>query len=534
MALLAIRINAKHFSDPGGLMSRFSGTVFAFFLLTAALAGSAFAEKTLPVNDSNTGVFDQPSVTMNGAAAHIAYIGDNTGSSTYRVFYAAVNAGADFSNVALSRDNTVLLTFPTAVDNATAPNEPYYDARHPRIALRSATEAVILFQAKPTSLDNVYRPYIARLTLAGYSVTSVSVRQVQGFPSGTLASGDIEDIDFRIVTTDNTARVAFGARSAISTAIPFEVYFARVGLDNATVVGTPLQLTGVSGSQGFRPIPRLALDSLARAHIAWAANDNSLGPNPIYYAMVKETSGADSLAIAATQVIGGSVRWGHPNLLLFNNSSIVILAADESVPGIAGSLGLVNINPEADNQDGTPVQIATDRLFFLTPPGEAILDGEYRVYRPDAFLDTLGRIHVTGYGSGGRCTYYAFRLITTPPYAEFVTTRIQVGFDSPELPGVISGDYTKAALGFFTSGKAIVFWSGLVPGGTNRNLDFTGIPTVTAFPSDESGCSMVADPRAGERARIPGTALLFLPAIILAVRRILAGGRLTRRRAFAK
>lgn len=541
MALLAIRIIAIRFADMGGLMTRFAGTFFSILLLAATFAGNAAAEKSLPVNDNNTGIFDQPSVAMNESTAHIAFIGDNTASGAYRVYYAAVNGATDFANLSLAKDNTVILTSATAVDNTTSPNDAYADARHPKIVLRSSTEAVILFQAIPTLLDNAYRPYIARVTLKGNTVSSITVRQVTGFTTGTLATDDVEDLSFGVITTDNSARVAFGSKSAIGAAEPFHVYFARIGLDNATVVGTPLLLSSgndntTSGSDGFRPIPRLALDGSNRAHIVWVSNsnDNTLRANPVYYGMVKETNGVDNLVIAATQVIGGGLRWGHPNVLVSTSSSILILAADESTTGIAGNIGIVNINPDADNQDGTPAQAATNTSFFLTPPGELILPDEFNLYRPEAFLDGKGRIHVTGYGLGNtRCVYYAFNLISSSPYYQIDTLRAQAGFDSQEYPDGIAGDYTKAAFGYI-SGKAIVFWSGLVPGGgTNRNLDVTSVATVTQISAaSESGCSIVADPRAGERGRIPGAAILFLPALILAGRRILA--RIAHRRAVAK
>jgi hypothetical protein len=515
-------------------MTRFAGTVFPILLLAATLAGNAAAEKSLPVNDNNTGIFDQPSVAMNGSTTHVAFIGDNAASGAYRVYYAAVNGATEFANLSLAKDNTVVLTSATAVDNTTSPNDAYADARHPKILLRSSTEAVILFQAKPTLPDNAYRPYIARLSFDGNTVSSISVRQVTGFATGTLATDDIEDLSFGVVTTDNTARVAFGAKSAIGAAEPFQVYFARVGLDNATVTGAPLKLTGVSGSEGFRPIPLLALDGSNRAHIVWVSNDNALGANPVYYGMVKETNGVDNLVIAATQVIGGGFRWGHPSVLVSSTSSILILAADESTAGIAGNIGIVNINPDADNQDGTPAQAATNTTFFLTPPGELVLPDEFNLYRPEAFLDGKGRIHMTGYGVGdSKCVYYAFHLISTSPFYQLDTLRAQAGFDSLEHPRGIAGDYTKAAFGYI-SGKAIVFWSGLVPGGgTNRNLDVTSVATVTQVSAaSESGCSMVADPGAGERGRIPGTGILFLPALILAGRRILV--RISKRRAVAK
>ncbi len=504
--------------------------------MIAAFSGVAGAEMTLPVNDNNTGIFDQPSVAMDGSKALVAYIGKNTASGDgYWVYFAAVNGDTNFANLSLVKDSAVILTSPVAVDNTgTGGNSSFYDARHPKIALRSSTEAVIFFQAKATDLDTVYRPYIARFTLTGNTATLASVKQVTGFPAGDLATGDIEDISFGIVTTDNSARIAFGNRSVIGTD-PFQVYFARVGIDNALVVGAPIPLSSLPATDGRRPLPSLRLDTLNRSHVAWAADNAFLtGPVPVYYAMIKETSGIDNRVISATQVIGGGFRWGFPSLQVFSNSSIVVLAADETVPGQAGNIGFINFNPDADNQDGSTVIVADNRNFFITPPGELILPDEFNLYRPDAVLDTSGRLHMTGYGAGGtRCTYYAFHLIATFPYFEILTPRAQVGFDSQEFPREITGDYTKGAFGY-TSGKAIVFWSGLIPGGTNRNLDVTTVGTITLpIPFKESGCSMVSDPCAGEGGRMAGTAFLFLPAIVLAIRRISRGSRSARRSAVA-
>ncbi|MEK6778088.1 MAG: hypothetical protein AABY80_00335, partial [Candidatus Deferrimicrobiota bacterium] len=358
------------------------------------------------------------------------------------------------------------------------------------------------------------------LALANNVATLLSVLEVTGFPSG-----DIEDISFGIVTTDNTVRMAFANRSAISATTPFHVYFARVGLDNATVVGTPILLSSgddntITGSDGFRPVPSLRLDALNRSHIAWAANDSTRNSGGVYYALVKETNGIDNTAIGATEVLGTTRDWGHPSVLVSATNSVVVLAADEFIPGTAGAVGLVQVNPDAVTHNGLPVSIGTVRTFLLLGP--AILLEPFKLYRPEAFLDAKGRIHMTGYGtSGSTSTYYSFKLISVSPFAEFVTPPVPVGFN--EFPAERAEDYTKAAFEFL-NGKAMVFWSGLIPGSSaNRNLNVTTVPAVVdVTPTQESGCSMVADPRAGERGRIPGTALLFLPAVILAVRRVLA------------
>ena len=101
-----------------------------------------------------------------------------------------------------------------------------------------------------------------------------------------------------------------------------------------------------------------------------------------------------------------------------------------------------------------------------------------------------------------------------------------MGFDSLEYPGSISNDYTRAAFGYI-NGKAIVFWSGnVVSGGGNRNVDVSTVSTTTLpIPFKESGCSMVSDPGAGDPWRMAGTAFLFLPAVVLAIRRIFFASR---------
>ncbi len=500
-------------------MRRFLTTI-CVVVLVASVAATAAAEKTVSVNDpALPGVFDQPSVAVSGNTLHVAYIGADNTAGPFRLFYAAVGGATKFNDLDLTRDTAgFLVTPPIPIDNTDAGNDTYVDVRHPRIAMRSASEAVILFQAKPAaSPDPTYVLYLARLTLEGDAVVQQSVRLVTGL------SGFNEDVSFELVTEDGTARVAYAGRPAVSG--DFNVFYARVSLETAAVTGTPgtpLLLSSATGSTGTRPLPSLKLDSLDRAHIAWAANDNSSSPNGIYYVLVKETDGADEVAIAATELLGRSRKWGHPNTLVPATSSVIIIAADESLPEIAGNIGMVNINPEADDQDGSPVEVATDTRFFLTPPGEAILPESFSLYRPEAFRDTLGQIHVTGYGNNGtRSTYYAFKLANSFPFAQFQINPITVGLDSSEFPVSLDGDYTRAGFGFLTTGKVVVFWSGEVAGTGNRNLDVTGLPTATAIDTDESGCRVVAKSRAGGAGGNADGLFLVLPLAFLWMRRVM-------------
>ncbi|MGE5752986.1 MAG: hypothetical protein ACM319_05035 [Deltaproteobacteria bacterium] len=512
-------------------MIRILRFTLAVALLVSATWGIADAETILSVNDCNTGVFDQPNATFLGPTVYVVFIGGDTVAGPFRVFFAAVNGGADYTNLQLARDNTVLPIPPFAIDGTGAGgNSPYFDARHPKVALRTGSEAVILFQAKPTAADNVYRPYIARVAFTATTATLISVQQIAGFPAGALpngdnlSTGDIEDLSFNLVPADNTVRMAFSSRDAIASAAPFHVYFARAGLDTATVVGTPLLLSSgtndtVTGSDGFRPTPSLRLDALNRSHVAWAANSSTPAASGIYYALVNSTATTDNVAIGATQVITQPLAWGHPSVMAPTTSNIVILAADETIPGKAGSIGIVSINPDAVGvvQNGLPVSIGIARSFLLLGPN--VLEPNFKLYRPEAFLDTLGQIHLTGYGSSGTtATYYSFRLATVSPFASFVTAPDSVGFNSSERPAELSGDYTQAAFAVL-NGKTIVFWSGQIPGSANRNLDFTAKPNSSLPSSDGGGCSMARDPRAGDTGKIPEALLLFLPAAVLALRR---------------
>jgi hypothetical protein len=493
-------------------------TAACLTLLAITVAATAGAEKTVTVNDpALPGVFDQPSAMAAGSLVHVAYIGAASTAGPFLLFYAAIDGGSNFTDLSLSRTTAgFLVTPPTAIDNTATGNDAYVDARHPRIAVRSTNEVAIFFQAKAVSSpDPTYVLYMATLTLQNGAVVKQTVRLVTGL------SGFNEDVSFALNTSDGTARIAYAGRAGISG--DFNVYYARISLDTAAVTGspgTPLLLSSVPGSSGSRPLPSLRLDSSKQAHVAWAANSDNTTANGVYYALVKETDGVDTVAIAATEILGRSRKWGYPNLLVSSTSSIIIVAVDESQPEIAGNIGMVNINPNADDQDGSPVQVRVDTKFLLTPPGEAILPESFNLFRPEAFLDSLSQIHYTGYGTGGtRSTYYGFKRASAFPYVQFVTLPAPVGLDSSEFPVSLPGDYTRSALAFLTSGKVVIFWSGEVSGTGNRNLDVTGLPAASAIETNESGCTAVSAPGAEKTVRIPEILLLALPLVLLWIRR---------------
>ncbi len=521
-----------------------------YFLLviaaTLGLAVAAWAEKIFPVNDPGNGawVFDQPSVVANGTVLHVAFVGDNAasavGSPNTRLFYAAINGAADFTNK-LTVDNQVRLTAPFAIDNTF-----FNQARHPQIEMRSATELAILFQAIPS--DNAaagFKLFSAVLTIGNNAVVSQRVNEILD-AAGARLPGSLTDPSFGVVVSDNTLRVAYSSSPSLLVPSFSDVYYARVGWDNARVMNNTILLDNAT-STGRLPLPRLRLDGNNNSHVVWAANDNTTGaPSGIYYAMVNAIPPVvvDNLAIGATQVLSGGNRWGFPNVLLANVSNqFWVLAADEPFgsPGLAGSLGITLLNPYGVTRDGNPVSVnnvAGNSLFFLNPPGGSVLSSDFDAYHPEASIDGQFRMHVAGYGfrdalspfRGTPGRFYAMSVGsasasvgTASVFASMVSSPVPVGLGDIAFAMQIPGDYTRSSFAHL-NGKAVHFWSGpdnvLAGDDGARNLYVTSaLDSPDNAPVKQSGCSIVGEPRRGEAERIPGAAVLLLPAVLLALRR---------------
>ena len=513
---------------------------------TLGLAAGAWAEGIFPVNDTGAGnrVFDQPSVVANGTLLHVAFVGDNVagaGSASLdtRLYYAAVNGGADFQNRGTTRA-TVLVTAPVAIVSGDA----YTNARHPQIAMRTSTELTILFQAIPAG-DNNYKLFRAQVTIDNNAVTSQRVDEIRD-AAGARIPGNLTDPSFGIVASDNTLRVAFSSFPSLVSGSPYsDVYYARVGLENSRVANTTILLSNTTGNTGVMPLPRLKIDSNNYSHIVWAANNNDptrTTPAGIYYAMVHALSPGlvDNLAIGATQVLSGGYRWGFPSVLMTSSTNIWILAADEPPSGwstgLAGSVGISEINPYAVTHDGNPVNVnnvnsGSNTSFFLNPPGGSVLSSNFDAYQPEGAIDSQNRVHIAGYGfrypdghgTPGRYFIMALGAVssgtgTTSIFATMVASPVSVGTGDVAFATQLPNDYTRTAFMHY-NGKSLFFWSGpdnVVAGA--RNLYVTSTFSTTE-PTSQSGCSMVDDPRRGETGRAPGAAVLLLPAALLALRR---------------
>jgi hypothetical protein len=505
--------------------------VAAILLLFATAAG---AEAIFNVNDTGTGTwaYDQPAATAFGDRIHLAFVGDSTGTGSFKLYYAVVAGEADFTSSLLARSG-VLVTPPVAIDNG----DPYTDARHPRIVLRAENQATVVFQAVPAGLAaGDYRLFRALITVENNAVTTQIVREIMN-ADGTRMTGTLSDPSFRIVPADGTLRVAYTDNSSGLG----NVSYARVGIDNAVVVDVPIPLSTSAGSQGVQPLPRLQLDGNNFSHIAWAANGAGGTASGIYYAMVQDDVGrvsgaADNLAIGATLVIPGRV--GFPNVLPVANTSMWVLAAEEppaDQPGAAGILWAVALNPYAVIFNGQPANVSNvgaNATFLLSPPGISRLPNDFSVYHPEITLDSQLRANVAGYGFrsdtapflGWPGRYYSMGLgsattsTLTQSFASMAYFSVLIGTGDKASAMQTPGDYTRPAF-VHMNGKAIQFWSGpddTVAGA--RNLYVTSVSD--AFDSSpQSGCSAVGGvPGAGANG-IPEAAVLLLPLALLLIRR---------------
>jgi len=161
-----------------------------------------------------------------------------------------------------------------------------------------------------------------------------------------------------------------------------------------------------------------------------------------------------------------------------------------------------------------------------------VLSADFDTYQPEVVLDTLLRMHISGYGfrsavppfQGTPGRYYvmspgitASGAGTASIFASMIGSPVSVGIGDIAFAMQLPGDYTRPSFANL-GGKSVNFWSGpdnVVAGA--RNLYVTSVSLTDS--SKQSGCTIVSDPRRDEAGRIPGAAVLLLPAALLALRR---------------
>ena len=236
----------------------------------------------------------------------------NTSLDT-RLYYAAVNGGVNFKD---GRSPATRFSSPPPSRSTTATPTPTPVTR--MIALTSATDLVILFQAIPAGETN-YKLFRALVT-DRQQCRDIPTR---GRDPGLGGREDPGETDRSLLCPRDhrqhpAGRLFLVPVPLVDDSTYSDVYYARVGWDSARVLNNTILLTTMASSAGISPLPRLRLDSNRYSHVVWAANNTTGNPTGIYYAMVQAVSPSvvDNLAIGATQVLSGGYRWGFPNVLL--------------------------------------------------------------------------------------------------------------------------------------------------------------------------------------------------------------------------
>ena len=506
---------------------RIVSTAFCLILL----ASSAGAQMIFPVNNDGTGAFrfDQPSAAAHNSVAHVAFIGDSTGGGVFKLYYAAVHANAKaFENPATSRSDVIDTPAVVIGDGL------YASARHPRIAIRSDGNPVIIFQAIPNGGGSEYKIFRALITLSSNVVVSQTVEEILNQNSSRI-SGDLVDPDFQYSSSDQSLRIVYSDASASDQ----DVYFLRVNLNSNAAIQAPILLSSLPGTNGPKPLPRLALDNSRHAHVVWTAgNTTTPAQANIYYSMVMNYTTGNSVGIGATLIFSGRL-WGFPCALVENNSSIYLFAADQmwadlSVPG---DLVFTMVNPSNVRKDGNPVDPSNTSdysQFFRAYPGIRVLGGSFQAYNPEFFRDNHGNYHVSSYGStdptdfyyGAPGLYYAMDMYnlfhnTSNQSPRLLQTPVHVGNSSDfRSHGMqLTDDYTRPAFAYFTN-TALHFWSGPVgpanPGASNLYVTYT----EDSGTGKESGCSAAAGKGASLGGAFPWEAALLFPALFILLRKI--------------
>jgi hypothetical protein len=511
-------------------MNRTSRRSALAVLAILLFAATASAELIVPVNGTGTGVFrfDQPSAVAYDSAAHVAFIGDADGSGACKLYYAAVDRDAPFRDADATQSD-ILRTAAVAIDNGSV----YEDVRHPQIVARSSGKLIVVFQGVPTgSADGKYKLFRALITVANNAVTSQIVDEIVDSSSAEL-SGNLVDPSFVFTSYDDTLRIAYVDNDTSN------VYYAKVGADNATVVGAPVLLSSLASSRGVQPLPRLKLDGDYCSHVVWAANNTSSTPTGIYYALVRNNGAGvqDNLAIGPTQVIYGNKRWGFPMLVVSNTKNIYVFGVNQpyGVTGTSGSVAVSRLNPREVTWDGEPVNVnnaAKLYEFFVTTPGGVVFSSNFDAYQPDVYKDSRGYFHIASYGyyntstsQGTASRYYVVSLddltdsdssVSDP---EIILYPLTVATGDESFGMQLDGDYTRAAFVHFDR-KAFHFWSGpdnVTAGASNVYVTYS-IDTSNSS-GDSSGCSVAGNPPSGPAGRIPGAVALLLPAVLLLLRK---------------
>lgn len=462
-----------------------ASSLFLIVLLLTPAAGRCEFPIDIISNSSITGDFFQPAGFLDGSVIHLAFIGSADGNPPYKVYYCPINGAANFNDENLTgdtirlKDITLVDGIPTYGDGRTPWVFPLTDNGTKKVGIIFIGDSLLYFSLiNPNLADDLLMP---------------SVDDFQVIP--VTPSTNVTSLSSASDSSGNLHMVYADSGDIYYASLPFNDFSAPVDsilLDSSVV------------------IPQLAIDtdSSDNAHAIWAS-DTVTGRTISYYAMIDPDSTAvpGKVLIPKTRVFGQEGdSFTSPWISVTQTTSVYLSAVNGSDPSLASEIFLARVNPNLAPRDGSDL-VDPDKIFsaFPSPLG---LDFQ----NPVVVADNENRVHVSGGGGGGTGLTFASAQLSG---SSFTILENQKPISLVDLPEPLDG-FDRASLSYFTSGKAVIAWSGLDSGSGDIHI-FATSTTAPAFPpqpAEESGCTV----RGHVTPSSSGTAsalLLLLPALIL-------------------
>lgn len=474
-----------------------AAATFTLSILLHTTAGWCEFPVDVTENSGLPGNFFQTSGYLDGTVFHLAFIRSADGNPPFKVYYAPIDASADFNSDTLTgdtlrlKDITLLdLTLPAYVDGRSPSIFPLSDNGEKKAGVAFIGDGTVFFALINPNLDS--------------DALQPSVEDVQAVP--VVPAGSVTSLSSASDSAGNLHLLYDNTGSLLYASIPFDDF-------TNSVTSIPLDSPGTA--------PQLAVksDPLNNAHAVWAGDDGS-GNFIAYYAMADFDS-ADvpgKILIPKTRIFGQEAgSFTAPWLSVTASNRIYLSATESADPLVPGTLYLANVNPNLAPRDGTAL-VDPDQIFSGPPTPLGI-----EFSNPVILSDTENRIHISGTGGGGTGLTFASAVFSGGLFSIAQNQKPVSLVDLPEPLDI----FDRSALAYFSSGKAVVAWSG-IDAGSGENHIFaisTPAPAFPPQPQDESGCTVNGRrPIAG--SGVWDTVLILASALFFFLRsRLPRGGR---------
>lgn len=409
-----------------------------------------------------SGSFHQPSGYLAGTVFHMAFIGSPTGTTPFKVYYCPIDASANFDDSALTGD-TLRLKNVTLVD---LPVPAYADGRTPwifPIADGDVEKVGIAFIGDTTPFFALVDPNLDDSTL---QPVVGDVRTIPVNPSVNVTS-----LTSTSDGSGNLHLLYFDSGDIYYASTPFDDFTSPVDNIFLDTSATEPQLV-------------IGTDSDGNAHGAWSADDG-LGNSIISYAMMDP----DSTTVSSKVLIPGTRIFGQEGLSFFApwlsvnaTNSIYLSSVSSSGPLSPGTLYLGKIDPTLAPRDGNSLT-DPDEIFSSFPTALGMV-----FKNPVMLSDSEDRIHVSGSGTSGTGLTFATAVFSTEIFSILQSQKPVSLVDTPEP----LDPFDRTALAYFSSGKAVIGWSGLdtPPAENHIFVISTTAPAFPPQPENESGCAV--------------------------------------------